>query len=161
MSQSDLLDYIEQAVRQRYGNLAAPDFHFVAEALERTPLRAVAREMQAQGLRVTEDTDPNGDVALGYVIENEHERLFLQISIVAPFAQLRRVLADHGTELIASESECRSALEHQVWSTLLKHRVRPLDRATLLAPLALELPNTAAGEATVYNALFSDDEANL
>lgn len=161
MIDETLLHHITHAARSRYGDLQAPDFHFVAQALADPRLHAVIRQVAEAAGSVREDTDPNDDTALGAAFDGAPYAYFLQLSVIYPVASFRRVLPDHRIEQIANGSQSATALERQVLKILWDNGIVPLDRDALMTPFPINLPNTPAGEAVLYNALFSDADPGL
>jgi len=160
MTQSDLLAEIIAAALGCYKDFDNPDFHFVAREMQTSPLRSVLPELNALAARVKEDTEPNSDVSFGYIIANGTELLSLRLSMVGPYAALRRIASDPPFDAIGSREDCRTDLELNVYD-IVARRATILDRSTLQSRLKINLTNIEAAETTVYNALFTDSLSGL
>lgn len=146
---------IRAAIAEKYQSLDEPRFDFVTEALDGQPYDAIVRSLSKIS-NVEQDTDTNDDVSFGYLLSGGRERLFLQLSMVGPYATLRRLPAD-GTAILLDPG--RSALtnyELSVVETLDQAAVTVLGEAALSRSINLKLFNTGANRVKLYHALFSD-----
>jgi hypothetical protein len=160
MDQSSIVQDIIDVALARYGNFEDPDFHFVQPALDKSPMRSIYMELEALGAHITEDTDPNNDVSLGFLIEKNSETLFLQLSIVGSYAALRRVSPSRPNEAIASLNDARTEMERDV-VTIVARRAQLLNRSILLSSVKFNLSNMKPDETTIYNLLFTDGLSGL
>ncbi|HEX5447272.1 MAG TPA: hypothetical protein VFW87_25880 [Pirellulales bacterium] len=146
------------AIAEKYQSLEEPRFEFVADALAERPYSAIVQSL-AKLFEVAEDTDANDDVSFGYLLSKGREHLFLQLSMVGPYAILRRLLADGTTVLLDPDRSTLSAFERSVTGVLEQAAMTVLGENALSHPIGLRLFNTTAERVKVYQALFSDADA--
>src|SRR4051812_42240562 len=89
------------AIAERYGSLDAPQYKFVDRLMREQPYKGLEQLLSALADEVHEETDPNDDVAFGYVLKRGKETLFLQLSMIGPYALLQRVRQGNRNELVA------------------------------------------------------------
>jgi hypothetical protein len=160
MDQSALIRDITAAALARYGNFEKPDFHFVGPELKASPWRSILQQLEGLGAHITEDTDPNDDVSLNILIEKGAEALSLQLSLIGPYAALRRITSGRPIEAIAALNDSRTDLERRVMD-IVSRGAKLLDRSTLLFPIKFNLSNMEPDETTIYNVLFTDGPSGL
>ncbi len=155
MSDNQLFDTILRSVECKYGSLDEPSYAFVKTEIHTSELRKIIAKLEEEGVTVVEHTDINDDVSINITLDG---KLGLWLSLIGPFAMLRRIKNRERDGIIVALNDCESDLESMVISTASSEGVTFLDRATLLMPLPLAVPNRPADETRVYHALFSDDD---
>lgn len=148
---------IRAAIAEKYQSLDEPRFDFVTDALDERPYAAVVRSLSKIS-NVEQDTDTNDDVSFGYLLSDGREQLFLQLSMVGPYATLRRLPADGTAILLDPGRSALTAYERSVVETLQQAAVTVLGEIALSRSIDLKLFNTATNRVKIYQALFSDIE---
>jgi hypothetical protein len=161
MARRELIDRILADALRRYWSFESPEFHFLQPALENTPLRQLTLKLRDNNILVTEDTDANDDVSLGFFLESEDDKLFLQESLVGPYAVLRRVKDDNSVDILDYSQKGSSDLVNIVLDFLNTQNITLLDRSILEVKCPIKLSNTEMDESNIYNVLFSDTEIGM
>jgi hypothetical protein len=89
-SSDPVLDAYLESARRSYGDLASPNFSFVADFLQRNPYRNVVTHL-GSFLSVRDMTTPDDDVCLTLDLRGAGEKWRLLLSMVGPYAMLMRV----------------------------------------------------------------------
>jgi len=146
------------AIIEKYQSLDEPRYDFVTDAIAARPYAGVVQTL-SEMFDTKEDTDPNDDVSFGYLVSKGRERLFLQLSMVGPYAALQRLLADGTTVLLDPDRSALSAFERSVMEVLEQAAMIVLGENALSHPIELRLFNTTAERGKAYQSLFSDTDA--
>lgn len=147
---------IEQQIRERYGSLEQPDFHFVGnESLDGSYEDLISR--LAETFAIEEITDPNDDVSLSYVLRRDGGEWVVQLSLVGPYAVLLR-LTRGAAEVVTASVRDLARCERLILEELERSGLKVLDRSTLSRPIPLRLFNTAPDSVRLYQALFTDTD---
>lgn len=152
------LKRINELILVKYQSMENPDHSFVEKSLADKPYDSVVKMLLKCGFRLEEDTDPNEDVSFGYVISGENDTLFLQLSMIGPYALLQRVLLGRLNQLIVCNSPPKSVFIQKVLEILEKMKITVLNEEILTYPVSLPLFNTKVSDVKIYQALFTDSE---
>ena len=155
MSDDQLFDTILRSVEFKYGSLDEPNYAFVKTEIRTTKQREILAKLEKKGTSIVDHTDINDDVSINATLDG---KLGLWLSLIGPFATLRRIKNGEKDRIIVAPNDCEDDLESLVISTAINEGVTFLDRETLLKPLPLAVPNRPKEETRVYHALFSDDD---
>ena len=154
-SMENLFSSIENAIKEKYGDLESPDYSFLAKEEEKNPYAEFVRWVEAQGFAATNDTDFNTDVSFHYRFEKNDKSYIVRMSLVGRFSVFARIDGD-GIALI-HEDETSDPLAVEILEGLKKYGIPCLDEETISRRYPISLIDLEEGEATVFNALFSTD----
>ena len=98
-------DDIDQRIRERYGSLEQPNFHFVLKEMDKRPFESLIDRL-GERFEIDENTDPNDDVSLSYELRRAGQEWSLQLSLIGPYAVLWRPIAQ-SSEVVAAQDEQR------------------------------------------------------
>jgi hypothetical protein len=155
MSENKLFSTVLRSVESKYGSLDEPNYAFVKTEIQTSEQRAILSKLENKGTTIVEHTDINDDVSINVTLGG---KLGLWLSLIGPFAMLRRIGDGENERMIVAPNDCKDDLESLVVSTVLNEGVTFLGRKILLKPLPLAVPNRPKEETRVYHALFSDDD---
>lgn len=151
----NLFSSIENAIKEKYGNLESPDYSFLAKEEEKNPYAEFVRWVEAQGFAAINDTDFNTDVSFHYRLEKNDNAYIVRMSLVGRFSILAKIDGDEIA--LIDEGEASDALAVEILEGLKKYGIPCLDEETISRPCPISLIDLEEGEATIFNALFSTD----
>ena len=127
---------------------------FVAVAFREQPYQSLVADLALE-THVVDDTDVNCDVCFSLRLGADG-LVLLRLSMVGPYAMVEADRGSGRADLVASQADCRTDLEHFVIKVLMHHGLLPLSWPRLAVRVDLALPDV--GEPTVYNALFAPED---
>ncbi|MEU2625437.1 hypothetical protein [Kitasatospora sp. NPDC007106] len=131
-----------------------PRRNFVLTTSRENPYRDLVLELGSL-VPLVDDTDVNCDASFNYIL-GANGSLFVRLSMVGPYAMLSRDQAEGRSRLIATEQDCDSAVEREVFRTMTRAGLHLLSEEQLTTEIDLALPEVQ--HASVYNALFAPEE---
>ena len=148
-----------ERIREKYGSLDEPRFHFVSTAIDEEPYGDLGRHLRSCATGFSEDTDDNYDVSFGCILKKGREVVVVRISMVGPYAILVRC-TDAPCVLIHRSSSPKAEFEAEVLGCLASEPLTLLGRELLAEPIELKgLVNVEPDQVTHYQALFTDGTA--
>ena len=148
---------IEDDVRHVYGNLMEPIYSWVQPKYESSPYETVIRSLQVAEADVVEQTDLNEDVSVLLIAKHSAAALVIQLSLVGPYALVRPLSGNDAGAPLTIAPPGAPAFVAVALERLEQGGFTILDRETVLSPIRMMLFNTPLEEATLYQALFSDE----
>jgi len=136
-------------LRDAYGDLGAPDFNFVQKRHDRCRDATVMANL-SEFFEIVNSTDLNDDVALTLFLKQGRESYGLRLSLVGRYAA---VSDEQGRIMDATTIGSKSLA-----AILVAQNYRILTRAELRTNVPF---GAGGGGRSLYELLFSDDEADL
>ncbi|AOS64752.1 hypothetical protein [Actinoalloteichus hymeniacidonis] len=155
MTDATLTELISRAYG---GDLTRPDLARPRRRLRANPYADLIDEVShLDGVLLTDYTDSNHMVCLGYLLAHGGQEWALELSLIAPFAIFART-SDVWERLLHPSTTDLDTTEQQVIALLTSHGFSLPHRETLEQPLAMSLDYTDPENVRVYHALFSDED---
>jgi len=149
------------ALLSKYRSLETPNFEWVQVAYQEDPTKTI-RERLAHSFDISEFTDLNNDVSVGYELYEPGGTIpkwALRLSMVGPYAMLVRNTPNAPNRMLVDGlDDCQDPSEKLVAAVLDESGLELLDREALSTPVPLRLFVTEPHHVRMYQALFTDTE---
>lgn len=152
-----MLPSIMAALTACYGSLSSPTFKCVYAAMSGPTHRNLVAALGQQDVELLETTDENDDVSTQLVVSWDNDQVGLGLSGVGPFAALIHGSEDEGFAWVTRADAAPTPLAGLVASLVEQAGFLLLDRSLLARTVKMNRFD-GTGEATLYQALFTDSD---
>ena len=154
----DLSPY-QDMIEGAYKSLVHPDFSFVKKVFSARPYDPLIKRLRDYGV-VEELVEAEDDVCFSYLLKGQSSLWRLDLSVVGPFGLFIRLKAKVGSsDFIHPGKADITGYEAKVLGLLQSAGIKLLTTDELSQRIPMTLYNTAKNNVRLYQALFSDREA--
>jgi hypothetical protein len=148
---------IRAALSDCYGSLGEPDFRKISGRLDNPRQHEVMQALLRKGIEILETTDENDDVSTQLVARRSGEQVGIGLSGVGPFAVVLHQGLDGEYRWVTGPDDASSSLASLIAETVERAGYELLDRKMVERRIRMKRAD-GSGEATLYQALFTDTD---